>query len=180
MSTTPAETTRFSQLLDDALHGAKMRQDQLALRLGELESIALTSSAISMWRKRGVPPEAWQRHLVTVFGANSTIGMALLRGDFVQQPAPPAWLKQPVSDGRTDATAPTPPGSEARPPTPEISPDGVYVARWLDKIPDQEVKERLAHQCVGLILRVLDGPAPEPTQERAALTETPGAQLQAN
>lgn len=169
MTNTP---TRFSELLDDALHGAKMRQDQLALRLGELESMMLSSSAISMWRKRGAPPEAWQGHLVTVFGEDSALGQALLAGEFLPSAPQPAWMTQPP------AQAPTAPQPDRREPAHVPSLDGLYVARWLDKIQDQEVKERIAHQCVALILRVLDGPAPAPTPAPGVATETPVARPQ--
>lgn len=45
------------------------------------------------------------------------------------------------------------------------SPDAAMVARWIDKIQDQEVKERIAHSCVALVLRVIDAPALPPTPE---------------
>ena len=68
------------------------------------------------------------------------------------------------------------PSPEAAPQEPAgPSPDAAYVARWIDKIQDQEVKERIAHACVALVLREIDGPALQPTPEPDRAARTPAA-----
>ena len=54
----------------------------------------------------------------------------------------------------------------------------LYLARWLDKVPDQEIKERIAHGAMLEILKVIDGPAQHTTQEPSVQSKTPhGARL---
>ena len=55
------------------------------------------------------------------------------------------------------------------------SPDAAYVAHWIDKIKNQEVKERVAHACVALVLLEIDAPARPPTPEPDHAARTPGA-----
>lgn len=55
---------------------------------------------------------------------------------------------------------------------PGASPDAAYVGHWLDKIKDRELRERVAHSCVSLILQSIDRPASEPTQGPRGPTKT--------
>ena len=70
--------------------------------------------------------------------------------------------------------------SVARPAAPAESPSAtaLYLARWLDKVQDQETKERIAHVAMLEILKVIDGPGRHTTQEPSAQSKTPhGARL---
>ena len=58
--------------------------------------------------------------------------------------------------------------------------DAVYVGRWLDKIKDQETRERIAHSCVTLILHEIQRPALETTPEPALPSKTLRASRQGN
>ena len=84
------------------------------------------------------------------------------------------WLGTGNGDMLSVATAGAAPQEVVGP-----SPDAAYVARWLDKIKDQEVKERIAHSCVALILREIDGPALPPTPEPAPVVKKPAAAVRA-
>jgi transcriptional regulator with XRE-family HTH domain len=66
-------------------------------------------------------------------------------------------------------------GASAQQELPAIgpSPDALRVARWIDKIADQETKERIAHLCIGLVLREIDGPPRPPTPEPEPAIEKP-------
>ena len=80
------------------------------------------------------------------------------------------WLGTGNGDMLSVATAAAAPQEPAGP-----SPDAAYVARWIDKIQNQEVKERIAHACVALVLREIDGPALPPTQEPDPAARKPAA-----
>lgn len=82
------------------------------------------------------------------------------------------WLAYGTGDISPANPAPTPDRRELQP---TLTPDVAYIAHWLNKVKDRETRERLAHECVTLILRETDGPASTPTPEPAPLIETPSA-----
>jgi transcriptional regulator with XRE-family HTH domain len=53
--------------------------------------------------------------------------------------------------------------SSSRPHKPSY--DAAHLATWLDRITDAERRGRIAHECMALILRELDGPHLQPTAE---------------
>lgn len=54
-----------------------------------------------------------------------------------------------------------------------LSATAQYLGRWLDKIQDQETKERVAHSAMLEILRVIDGPDLHTTPEPSVQSKTP-------
>ena len=54
-----------------------------------------------------------------------------------------------------------------------LSAGAMHLGHWLDKIDDADRKTRIAHDCMALILRELDGPHLQPTQAPAAPSKKP-------
>ena len=82
------------------------------------------------------------------------------------------WLAYGTGDISPADPTPT---HDRREPQPTLTPDAAYVVYWLTKVKDRETRERLAHACVTLIVREIDGPASKPTQEPVPQTETPSS-----
>ena len=70
----------------------------------------------------------------------------------------------------------TPEHASSRPHKPSY--DAAHLATWLDRIKDAERRGRIAHECMALILRELDGPHLQPTAEPDPQSRTPRAARQ--
>lgn len=97
-------------------------------------------------------------------GSVNTPALAAYLGVSVQ------WLA--YGQGEMDVhKEPPPPAAPAESP----SATALYLARWLDKVQDQEIKERIAHGAMLEILRVIDAPDLHTTPEQDVPSKTPHA-----
>ena len=58
------------------------------------------------------------------------------------------------------------------------SPEAAHLGVWLDRITDAERRGRIAHQCMALILREIDGPHLQPTETPGQASKKPRAARQ--
>ena len=183
----PADPARCFDGLIKNIHSGqsitKVSRTAISFETSAFEGMKTIAERLVFARKSKGP--VWtQRHLAIAAGVSTgTIGnMELgLRGATGSIPGtlpqiakalevPFDWLAYGTGE---PYPAPQPPAVDRREPAPALTPDAVYVGHWLDKVRDGERRERLAHACVALILREIDGPASMPTPAPESDLETP-------